>query len=109
MDGMSDDGDVAGGLAETIEALRAELTAAMTLGSGKPLQFELGKVDVELSLAIIREGSGDGGLRFGVVSFGASGKLASNTTHKLSLTLNPVAPHGENPVRVTADVDREPD
>jgi hypothetical protein len=104
----SDNGAVAGGLAETIEALRAELTAAMAQGSGKPLQFELGQVDVELSLAIIREGSGDGGLRFGVVSFGAAGKLASDTTHRLSLTLNPVAPRGEHPVRVTADVDDEP-
>ncbi|MFJ2029191.1 trypco2 family protein [Streptosporangium sp. NPDC087985] len=104
----SGNGDVAGGLAETIEALRAELTAAMVRGSGKPLQFELGQVDVELTLAISREGSGDGGLRFGVVSFGAAGKAASETTHRLSLTLSPVTARGDGPVRVTADVDGEP-
>jgi len=104
----SESGAVAGGLAETIEALRAELTAAMARGSGEPLQFELGQVDVELSLAITREGSGSGGLSFGVVSFGAAGKAASETTHRLSLTLNPVAASGDGPVRVTADVDGEP-
>lgn len=101
-------GAIAGGLAETIEALRNELTAAMERGSGKPLQFALGQVDVELTLAIIREGSGSGELRFGVVSFGAGGKAASETTHRLSLTLNPVAARGNDAVRVTADVDGEP-
>ena len=105
----NENGAVAAGLAETIEALRAELTAAMARGSGKPLQFELGQVNVELMLAIIREGSGSGGLRFGVVSFGAAGKAASESTHRLSLTLNPVAARGGDPVRVTADVDGEPD
>jgi hypothetical protein len=103
-----EDGAIAGGLAETIEALRTELTAAMAEGSGKPLQFELGQVNVELTLAIVREGSGSGGLRFGVVSFGAAGKAASETTHRLSLTLSPVAARGDDPVRVTADVDGEP-
>lgn len=101
-------GAVAGGLAETIEALRAELTVAMARGSGQALQFELGEVTVELTLAIIREGSGNGALRFGVVSFGAAGKASSETTHRLSLTLNPVAARGGDPVRVTADVDGEP-
>ncbi|MFI6070535.1 trypco2 family protein [Actinoplanes sp. NPDC051343] len=105
---INDHGDVAGGLAETIEALRAELTAAMTLGHGQPLQFELGQVDVELSLAIIREASADGGLRFGVVSFGATGKAGANTTHKLSLKLTPVMSAGDRPVRVTDRVDGEP-
>ncbi|MGW0087086.1 trypco2 family protein [Streptomyces sp. NPDC003393] len=99
---------VAGGLAETIEALRAELTAAMARGDGHPLRFELGPVDIELALAITREGSGNGGLRFGVVSFGAAGKAAAETTHRLSLTLNPVTARGDGPVRVTADVDGEP-
>jgi hypothetical protein len=104
----SENGAVAGGLAETIEALRAELTVAMARGNGKPLQFELGQVNVELTLAIIREASGNGGLRFGVVSFGAAGKASSETTHRLSLSLKPVAAHDADPVRVTADVDGEP-
>jgi len=105
MDG--DEGAIAGGLAETIEALRAELTTAISRGDGQPLQFELEAVNVEFTLAITREG-GDGGLRLGVVSFGASGKVASQRTHRLSLTLNPVTANGVNPVRVSASVDGEP-
>lgn len=106
MDGH--DGAVAGGLAETIEALRAELTTAMSRGAGQPLQFELEAVNVEFTLAVTREGAGNGGLRLGVVSFGASGKIAEQQTHRLSLTLNPVTANGDNPVRVSASVDDEP-
>jgi hypothetical protein len=45
---------------------------------------------------------------FGVVSFGAAGKAAAESTHRLSLTLTPVTARGEGPVRVSADVDGEP-
>ncbi|WP_330320861.1 hypothetical protein OG927_25910 [Streptomyces clavifer] len=102
------DGVVAGGLAETIDALRAELTTAMARGDGQPIRFELGPVNIELELAITREASGDGGLRFGVVSFGAAGRATDAKTHRLALTLNPVAAHGDGPVRIGASVDGEP-
>ncbi|QFU89681.1 trypco2 family protein [Amycolatopsis sp. YIM 10] len=103
-----DDGAVVGGLAETIEALRVELTEAMAKGADQALAFELGPVNVELTLAVTREGSGTGGLKLGVVSFGAAAKLAQQETHKLTLTLNPVGKDGATPVRVSDSADGEP-
>ena len=81
---------IAAGLAETIRALRSELTSAMMSGADERLHFELGEVQLEVTLAITREGSGDAGIRFGVVSFGAKGGLKDETTHHLTLSLQPV-------------------
>ena len=81
---------VAAGLAETIKALRAELTAAMESGANDALRFQLGPVELELTLAITREGGVDGGIRFGVVSFGAKGGISGQNTHHLKLSLQPV-------------------
>ncbi len=81
---------IAAGLAETICALRSELNSAMESGADERLHFELGVVQLEMTLAITREGSGDAGIRFGVVSFGAKGGLKDETTHHLTLSLQPV-------------------
>src|SRR6266498_4807386 len=81
---------IAAGLAETIRALRNELTSAMESGEGERLHFQLGAVQLEVTLAITREGGGDAGIRFGVVSFGAKGNLEDAATHHLTLSLQPV-------------------
>jgi hypothetical protein len=85
---MSD--SIAAGLAETIRALRSELTSAMESGANERLHFLLGPVQLDLTLAITREGAGDAGIRFGVVSFGAKGNLKNEATHHLTLSLQPV-------------------
>jgi len=89
---MSD--QIAAGLAETIKALRAELTTAMESSEHEALRFQLGPVELEVTLAITREGGVDGGVRFGVVSFGAKGGLSDEATHRLSLSLQPVVGAG---------------
>lgn len=81
---------IAGGLAETIRALRTELIAAMEIGQDERLHFQLGPVQLEITLAITREGGADAGIRFGVVSFGTKGNLSDATTHHLSLSLQPI-------------------
>ena len=81
---------ITAGLAETIRALRRELISAMESGIDEPLHFELGPVQLEVTLAITQEGSGDAGVRFGVVSFGAKGDLKDATTHHLTLSLQPL-------------------
>ncbi|MYX04230.1 MULTISPECIES: trypco2 family protein [unclassified Streptomyces] len=105
------DDRVAAGLAETIRALRAELTAAMESGSNESLRFELGEVSLDVTLAITKEASGDAGVRFGVVSFGAKGKLGDDVTHHLSLSLSPVVVDHDGearPARINARADDEP-
>jgi Trypsin-co-occurring domain 2 len=90
---------IAAGLAETIRALRRELISAMESGADEPLHFELGPVQLEVTLAITREGSGDAGVRFGVVSFGAKGDFKDATTHHLTLSLQPVVKGASGQVR----------
>jgi len=85
---------IAASLAETIRALRSELTSAMESGAGERLHFQLGAVQLEVALAITRECVGDAGIRFGVVSFGAKGSLRDAETHRLSLSLQPVVKDG---------------
>ena len=94
---MSD--GVAAGLAETIKALRSELTAAMESGANDALRFQLGPVELELTLAITREGGVDGGIRFGVISFGAKAGISDQDTHRVKLSLQPVirGRDGESP------------
>ncbi len=106
---MSD--QIAAGLAETIKALRAELTMAMESSEHEALRFQLGPVELEVTLAITREGGVDGGVRFGVVSFGAKGGLSDEATHRLSLSLQPVVGAGDGrsrPAEIRGATRREP-
>ncbi|WP_328908057.1 hypothetical protein OG230_00200 [Streptomyces sp. NBC_00234] len=106
------DDRIAAGLAETIQALRAELTAAMGSGRDEALQFELGAVELNVTLAITREATGDAGVRFGVVSFGTKGQIGDQATHQLSLSLTPITVDGNGQtasVKVNAQAAGEPD
>lgn len=106
------DDRIAAGLAETIRALRTELTAAMSSGHNEALRFELGAVELNVTLAITREATGDAGVRFGVVSFGTKGQIGDQATHQLSLSLTPVTIDGNGratSVKVNAQATDEPD
>lgn len=76
-------------LAEWIKALRAELEGAQLEGAGRQLQFTVGSLDLEFEMAVSREAGGEGGIRFWVLSLGASGKRGSETTQRVKLTLDP--------------------
>ena len=94
---------VAAGLAETIRALRGELTEAMAGGADEMLRFQVGTVDLELTLAITRDASTNGGVRLGVVSFGAKGGISSQDTHRVKLSLQPVV-HSAHGVTTPAEI-----
>jgi hypothetical protein len=76
-------------LAELIGQLRTELTDAMEDGTGASLRFELASVELELTVAVSKEGQSGAKIRFWVVDAGIDGKLASSTTQKIKLTLDP--------------------
>jgi hypothetical protein len=86
-------------LAAGIAELRRQITQAMARAEGEPLQFTLGPIELELQVQMSREASGKGEIRVWVVSLEAAGKLASNETHKVRLTLMPRQPSGAD-VRV---------
>ncbi len=81
---------VAAGLANTIKALRVELTDAMAGGEGDELRFLLGSVTLDVALAITKDAGGKFGVGFGVLSLGAKGGVSSEATNRLTVSLQPV-------------------
>ncbi|MFF2189350.1 trypco2 family protein [Streptomyces sp. NPDC058155] len=78
-------------LAELIRQLRKELKAAAAEGAeaGEALQFEVGPVEVEATVAISREAGANGKVRFWVVEAGGDGRFARSATQRITLTLHP--------------------
>lgn len=88
-------------LASTIKQLRAELTKAMSEGQGEELLFGLGPVELELLMDIKNQTSGEGGIKFNIITLGARKVRGRTNSHKITLTLNPVDSAG-NPARIAS-------
>ncbi len=76
-------------LAQVIGQLRQELSAAMRAGEGEDLLFELGPVELELTVAVSKEAGPNAKVRFWVIELGAEGKAGSQATQRITLTLDP--------------------
>ncbi|OZM81943.1 trypco2 family protein [Pseudonocardia sp. MH-G8] len=76
-------------LAEVIAQLRAELAEAVRAGEGEDLQFELGPVELELTVGVEKAATPGAKVRFWVLELGADTKLASTSTQRITLTLDP--------------------
>lgn len=77
-------------LAKAIESLREELGQAMVTGAGKPLQFALKEVHLELTVAITKSGEGSAQVGiWNILTLGSKGDYNHATTHTLTLTLTP--------------------
>jgi len=63
-------------LAETIEALRAELARAAAAGAGAGFQFPVAGVQLEFHVAVTKTGEGRAGVKFWVVELGRAGSYA---------------------------------
>ena len=81
------------GLADTIDNLREELAEASRRGEGKDLRFRIDGIELEVAVAISREGGGGGKVKFEVLGIGAEiggeGGLSRNNTHRITLKLRP--------------------
>lgn len=76
-------------LSEVIRELRTQLAAAVEAGAGHPIAFELGDIELEVSLALQKTLDGTGKLRFWVLEFGVDGSRQSTDTQRVKLTLRP--------------------
>lgn len=76
-------------LAELIENLRAELSKARQGSKDEDLRFEVGPVELELSVVVSKEGGPSAKVKFLVVEVGAEAKAASAATQRMKLTLTP--------------------
>ena len=93
-------------LADTISAVRRELSAAQAAGQGQPVQFRTGPVELEFEVAVTRSGSGQAGVQLWVLTLGGKGELAQATTQRIKMTLQPVNPETGQDAQV-ADVPGE--
>jgi hypothetical protein len=87
-------------LADTIAAVRRELSAAQQAGQGQPVQFRTGPVELEFEVAVTRTGGGEAGVQLWVVTLGAKGELEHATTQRIKVTLQPVDPQTGNDARI---------
>ena len=76
-------------LSEMIESLRQELAVAMAKGEGHAVRFEVGSAELEVELVAKRSKTGEGGVKFWVVT--AKGKAGADdeVTHRFKLCLTP--------------------
>ena len=95
-------------LADTIAAVRRELTSALTAGRGQPIQFRTGPVELEFDVAVTRTRGGEGGVQIWVLTLG--GKLGREhaTTQRIKVTLQPVNPETGEDAQI-ADTGRGPE
>lgn len=76
-------------LAEVVKNLRGELYRAIDGGESERLQFELGPIELELSVSVEQADGIHGKIRFWVVDLGAEVSDKDVSTQKLKLTLTP--------------------
>jgi Trypsin-co-occurring domain 2 len=76
-------------LADFIFALRDQLRVAHA-ERDPAFPIEVGPISVEFTLLTRREGEGRAGVKFWVVDAGVSGKLAAESTQKVTLQLTPL-------------------
>jgi hypothetical protein len=94
-------------LADTIAAVRRELSAAQATGQGQPVQFRTGPVELEFEVGVTRTGGGQAGVQLWVLTLGGKAELGQATTQRIKVTLQPVNPETGEDARI-ADTDREP-
>jgi Trypsin-co-occurring domain 2 len=76
-------------LARVIKDLREELQAAIEAGKDEALRFELGPIELEVSVAVEGSGGGGGKVRFWVVELGGEHKKDTANTQRIKLSLTP--------------------
>lgn len=87
--------DGAGGLpslADTIAAVRCELSAALAAGLGRPAWFRAGVVELDFEIAVTCTGGGQAGVHLSVLTLGGKSALAHATTQRIKVTLEPLDP-----------------
>jgi hypothetical protein len=77
-------------LASVVRQLRAELNEALADAEGERLRFELGPVQVALSVTVGREAAPGARVRFWVVEAGVDARMSREAVQEIKLLLTPV-------------------
>ena len=76
-------------LASVIRQLREELNEAMDDAKGERLRFELGPVELSLTVTVGREAAPGAKIRFWVIEAGADAKISREAAQDIKLVLTP--------------------
>ncbi len=76
-------------LASVVRQLRAELNEAMDGAEGERLRFELGPVELSLTVTVGREAAPGAKIRFWVIEAGADAKISREAVQDIKLVLTP--------------------
>jgi hypothetical protein len=76
-------------LAPVLRQLRAELNEAMDDAEGERVRFELGPVELSLTVTVGREAAPGAKIRFWVVEAGADTKISREGAQDIKLVLTP--------------------
>lgn len=72
-----------------ISELRRELDQAIDAGTDERLRFELGPVEVEVTVGLDSKGQADAKVRFWVVELGGDAEVARSSLQRIKLTMQP--------------------
>ena len=76
-------------LASVLRQLRAELNEAMDEAEGERLRFELGPVELSLTVTVGQEATPGAKIRFWVIEAGADAKVSREAVQEIKLVLTP--------------------
>ncbi len=99
------------GLDEALEILRSELASAREKAAGKPVQFPIESLTVELKVGVTRSVDGKAGFKVPFIGaeLGASGGRASESVQTVTVVLGPPIDEGGQPIRVSSASDQQKD
>ena len=88
-------------LADTIAAVRRELSSAQAAGQEQAVQFRTGPVELEFDVAVTRTRGGQAGVQIWVLTLGGKLEREHATTQRIKVTLQPVNPDTGEDARIT--------
>lgn len=91
-------------LVSVIRDLRTELEKAVAAADGAALRFELGPIELEVTVVVDRSNDGSGKLSFWVVQAGAGRTVDTTDTQRIKLILTPRLGPGGVSVAVSGDL-----
>ncbi|MGW6978960.1 trypco2 family protein [Streptomyces sp. NPDC054932] len=92
-------------LTSVIRDLREELGRAIAAAEGEALRFELGPIELELSVALERSGQAGAKVRFWVVESGAEAAVSAVSAQRISLALRPALARSDEPAFISGRAD----
>jgi hypothetical protein len=96
------------GLADAVDALRAELSEAMARARDQDIQFPVGEIQVEFHIGVTREAEGKAGLKVWVLELGGGGSYTRESVQTIVVSLEPPVTRDGQRVKVHRDLDRKP-